>query len=287
MEEKNAIICKTLIEKVVPHKKDALMGHLSLADEELFKKIPSLQQDISEGLAPLDEEWFHIHPTWLKAALENYENDDQLILASCFPEEVFDSLGFSGRITLKEPAKGYFSNIIFEKLQELEPFLTPIEFVPPSPFGRLLNLSHEKINTFISLLGLHDLAKDMSSVLRGSKVKAIMEALQPTQQEYIKGIQGQFERVNFPKIPLETWDGSSQEMQDWITRRGLNRLAKIVCSEPKQIKAQITLALPRQYAKQFQELMTPLSDLGFTSFLTKQVMHLIQKLENTSTGTSV
>ncbi len=271
---KTLTLCKAFLEKVDAQKQQDLVRHLSPKSAEIIRTMPPIPLRTFASLADPERVWSKIHPTWIAKALKNggYSDGDQLLLLSAIPESsAAVLLGKKARIPLNPAAATYFAGVLYKQVVGQQAPL-PEEILPSSPHNALLDMSREQLIDLISLLGIHDLARDLTTLLDATKIRAIVAALTPTQSAYLEGLKNTApEPITFPKLPLQQWINDVQQLQGLILQRGINRLAKVMAAESEELLAHLLLALPEPHYRLFMGLKTTLEERTMTRYLSAQV----------------
>jgi hypothetical protein len=99
-----------------------------------------------------------------------------------------------------------------------------MDYLPPSPMNRLLNLSKRQIIGLIDLLSIYDLAIEVRQIVETKILKKLYSFLTDAERKLLKQIAARPEPFTPPKIGLERWNGEEDSLRHSLHKRGLSRL---------------------------------------------------------------
>jgi len=155
--------------------------------------------------------------------------------------------------------------------------LLPYAYLENFQSSGLLELSAAKIQRLILLLAMYDLKSTLKVIIDQKKLMNIFKLLPGECKQFLDLLQTDKDRIEFKKIPLDTWDEKAESLFSLLYLRGLNRLAKAFSAEPDYIKNEIILRLPLKDKGHFKTLATPL-DTSLIDVLRDQITRGIEFL---------
>ena len=106
----------------------------------------------------------------------------------------------------------------------------------------------KKFKFLIDLMGMHDLAPEMKTLIRSDQVTAIIEGFHPKKITYLKQIATYDKDVSFGKLGLNSWDGNIKNLKSLVHKRGLNRIARVVSDASKSYQNHLMYLLSKKEA---------------------------------------
>lgn len=175
-----------------------------------------------------------IHYSWLAPLIKSKHLEYQKTLVASLANDQKTALSKYLNLPLDEenpsyPLKKYIAYQTFIELGL--PKLRPLAFLPSSPFNKLLHLSKAEMVELIDLLGLYDLAEEIRNIVDTKNLKNIYSCLTGKKQQFLRICLHQKEKVSFPKLQLEKWDGNCSELHKLLHKRGIIRLGKALSGQ--------------------------------------------------------
>lgn len=124
---------------------------------------------------------------------------------------------------LSSSQKKFYKFYLFPFLK-WDPVL-PIEYLPKSPYNRLLTLKKNDLLKLIDLLGFYDLAHEMRRIVAKKTLKDIYTCLSQEQQVFLRQCLHAKDNVVTPNLHLENWHGDKKVLMALLHRRGITRLS--------------------------------------------------------------
>ena len=179
-------------------------------------------------------------------------------------------------INLSSVGKSFLQTTLVQYLTSDIDDLLPLECLPPSPLNGLLDLPSEAVHAIVDLLGVRDLAIEVSQIIDKGKLKKIHGSLSPQQQAYLKTLT--HEPVVFAPMGLVHWSEDREKLQVLVQERGLNRLAKALCGQDSSLIWYVLHRLDMKKALVVSNLSKPLDHPRAHEALVEQVATLIHSL---------
>ncbi|MDN3504442.1 MAG: hypothetical protein P0S95_02565 [Rhabdochlamydiaceae bacterium] len=193
-----------------------------------------------------------IHPSWFESLFNNYSKQDKLIIISAFTqrrETLADSCHLPHDfVPLSNMAKQFVLTNLYKSMLANNQNSLPFPFLSVEPFFNLLTLPYEKVSTLIDLMGMHDLAPEMKTLIRSQQVRSILEAFHPKVVTYLKQIATHDKDVSFGKLGISSWNGNVENLKELVHKRGLNRIARVVSENTKSYQNHLMYLLSKQEA---------------------------------------
>lgn len=284
MKTASWIVCKAFIQKCPPERRTALMQHLPKADQDLIEKIPSTFGDPITETPSAKEQLEKIHYSWLAPYLRMLSENEVRLFISAVSEAqakgLKKTLLFSNHLaSLTSFSKHFLCVQLFNKVTEKQQPL-PISYLPASPLNALLDLSYEELVSLVDFLGIRDLALEIRRIIDKEKLKQIQNALSHHQQLYLKSLLHQKEPVAFKSLELSKWNGRSEVLKSLLQQRGINRLAKALFPQDKNLIWHIAHKFDSERGESLLKLCTPLEATRAAEVLSNQALELMPYIQN-------
>lgn len=262
MEKAAATLCKALLETLP----DSEQRIFCLTEKERAKleQAPTVA-NLPSRFAKLD--LTKVDPMRIQKVLSRYSKHEVELLLSALPKKIATT--HFTKTPLKESAQDFFAKQFYKELLEGKELL-PRELLPDSSCNELLTLYPDQIKSLLDLLGLHDLASSIRKELAADKLRALISNLNQIQRSYLNQIRSEVEPLSFPPF-----DGK-EPLEHWIRRRSINRIAKALYFEGRDLKNLLLLALPQELEEDFEALSC---EIEHKEYLKKQLLSLIKKLK--------
>lgn len=170
----------------------------------------------------------NLHYSWLRKMFPSEEKSKMLLRLPCLSEK--QKKGLAELSDLPLPAslasdlvnKFYCSKVVSDlKL----PKILPADYLPESPFNRLLKLNKNQLIEIVDHLGIYDLAHELRHIVATKNLKNIYKCLSPKHQQFLRQCLHAKDKVITPKLHLDQWNGEEKPLKNLLHRRGLMRLA--------------------------------------------------------------
>lgn len=161
----------------------ALKAQLDALPEEemfqLFRLLPESEANKLKNMPSFNLKYIHslplyaflgkIHPSWILMVLQNFNQTDRLLFISAFSQrrnQLADACNLPHEyIPLTQIGRMFLIEQLYQKLLKSSDLL-PLPFLYHEHFFRLLTLSYDQMETLIYLLGLHDIALEIQTLIR-------------------------------------------------------------------------------------------------------------------------
>lgn len=280
MEAQGWLMLRVLINRFNPGAGNALVKFLP---QEEASRIAS--PDIrSVDIIPLLLRPKHImdllHYSWIQPLIEKYPEDmHPIFLGILTPRQVtglrriFPQTAYA----VSPLVKNFLQFCLYSRLPDNHPL--PIDYLPPSEFAKLLTYTKNEIVDLIDLLGLHDLAVKIRSIVNKQHLDHISSCLTPKQQHFLKICLYRKEPLAAPPFDINPADFRCETLKNLIHQRGLARFGKALCGEHPDFIWYIAHILDTGRGKVIQEYYKPDPIPKVTALLKSQVMNVMNFLK--------
>ncbi len=252
-----------------------------LLDRMVEQKSPLLKKYIDRKLRVPAPQGPFVADTFNRMSL--FEKMDSSHFETFLPSSnKKDVLTFKTLLKNSEPSflKSFLLNTAEQALYSNYALL-PYAYLEDFQSSDILELSAAKLQRLILLLAMYDLKFTLKVIIDQKMLAKIFKFLPPECKQFLDFLQTEKDRIEFKKIPLDTWDEKSETLLSLLYLRGLNRLAKAFPLEPEYIKNEIILRLPLKDKGHFKTLATPL-DTSLIDVLRDQITRGIEFLNRAS-----
>lgn len=156
----------------------------------------------------------------------------------------------------------------------------PREYLAHSTLDDLFQLSKKELVELIDLLSMFDLAEALRHIVDKKNLKAIYLCLTPQKQQFLRLCLHRKEKLAAPKLDIGKWDGSQNQLNDILHRRGMLRLGKALCGQSRQFLWSIVHTLDTGRGKTISEYYQEDPIQGVTPLLVQQVITVINFLKS-------
>lgn len=285
MQPKSSILFKVLLNRFHPGTGESFLQNLppSEAKEIINQNVTST--DPSVALTWKQDLLTQTHYSWLAPVIQQLPQFLQGAAAASLSEHQSSRLKSLLKIPLpaaplSPPLKNFLIDQLYQKWNLKE--ILPREYLPQTPLSSLLILSKSELVELIDFLALHDLSEALRHIVNTKNLKKIYSCLTPKKQQYLRVCLHQKERVAAPKLEIDKWDGSPQEFEAMMHRRGMFRLGKAVSGQDPQFMWHLTHILDTgrgaALAKYYQKNAIP----DVTPYLAQQLLFVMNFLKKKS-----
>ncbi|MCF7806646.1 MAG: hypothetical protein K9M07_04005 [Simkaniaceae bacterium] len=252
---------------------NSLLHFLPLEEMNKIKEMPSFDWTAVDQM-PIYAFLSKIHPSWIKPFFDQLSSNDRELFLSAFvkrKEELAKAFQLEIKpIALSPIAQSFILKHLYHTFFVKEGLL-PFPFISKDPFFRLLTLSYDELIDLIDLLGMSDMAIELSEVIQGKQVRAILETFNERKITFLKQIRTSEETVSFGKMHLSSWDQNQEKLKKIIHQRGLNRLAKALCGASEHFLGYLAYMLSKDEAKMFKSFYTKKKNPKVLEVLNKEL----------------
>ena len=282
MQSKSSVILKILLNSFHPGPPQSLLKKLP---QEEAKEVLSLEiatKNPALALSWPSEAIARTHYSWLAPIIEQMPKSIRSSLIASLPEPQSTGLKkllkippFAGIIP--DAIKTFLRGQLYLRWQPAE--AVPPDFLLESPLKVLLSISKADLVELIDFLGIYDLADGIRHVVDKNKLKQIYLCLTPQQQQYLRHCLHKKEKVASPKLLIEKWDGSHEQLNHILHRRGMLRLGKAISGQGRHFLWHIVHTLDtgrgQAVAEHYQDDEIP----GISHFLAQQAISTLNFLK--------
>ncbi|CRX37383.1 hypothetical protein [Estrella lausannensis] len=175
-------------------------------------------------------------------------------------------------------AQAYLHKIIRQKA--IDKSILPREYLPPSQLSPLLDLNKAFIVEVIDLLGIHDLAEKIRSIVDKTKLRSIYKCLTPVKQKYLEFVLRQTEKVMLSELDLQHWDGTPEKLLNSLHKRGLVRLSMALSEETPDFIWHLTHKIDTGRANFIEKQMQTPPSQEVTKVIKNQLINIVNLINH-------
>lgn len=266
-------------------KKESLLSFLSEELQAEVHKSHAENLELNNALVPPYKLLHSIHFSWFVPHLRSLTEKEAKLFISCLSIKQIKELKEALMLSQAFPkptslAKKYLTQELFTIVSP--EYLIPPCFLPKHPLLALLHLDTAQLHILIDLLAMHDLALEIRQIISTQKLKLIYSILTREQTIYLKELLDKRESVVFKKIGLSEWNSDLQALQNSLTQRGINRLAKAIYPVHASFTWYISHHLEMEKGLLLHKLCTPTDAPQAADLLKEQILYLIKTFINQS-----
>lgn len=169
-----------------------------------------------------------MHYSWLHKMLPQSDRTKKALRMSFLSDQQKKGLASLADWTLEDAIQSPLLHkfYLLRILSELKfPKILPLEYLPESPYKRLLKLKKNQLLEIIDLLGIYDLAHELKRIVATKNLKNIYKCLSPKHQQFLRQCLHSKDKIITPKLHLDQWNGEELVLKKLLHRRGLIRLS--------------------------------------------------------------
>lgn len=222
------------------------------------------------------------HYSWLIDPIQKLPKDLREAVINALPES--HSKGIKKLLKIESPERQLTPNVkafLLDQLyQQWNPEdAVPQEYLPHSTLEELFQLSKKELVDLVDLLAMFDLAEAIRHIVDKKSLKAIYLCLTPQKQQFLRVCLHKKEKLAAPKLDISKWDGSQNQLNEILHRRGMLRFGKSLCGQNPQFVWNLIHTFDTGRGKaisdHYQEDPVP----GVTTILVQQVISVINFLK--------
>lgn len=284
MDTTSLIVWHSFLKNSVVSQEPALLCCLEdLLQKELIALPVINPHELELFSSSAETELDEIHHSWFSPFLRSLpEREIRLFLSALTPKQIKglkQSLLLSN--TLPSPSAigaSYLRNTLFQAIAPQD--LIPIAALPPDPLNLLLTLSFQELLSLIDLLCMHDLAVEIRHIIDTSTLKEVYSLLTKPQNTFLKTLLHKKEPISFKKMGLLNWQKDLESLDQILTQRGINRIAKALYPRHKSLAWHLAHRLDMERGQLLLNLLSPLDHPKGHEILGEQVIELMDALNN-------
>jgi len=274
-------ILHACLQQCPAEEREQLLGFLKLPERQIVATTQTQgnplesQESVSKLLERIHSSWFSpFLRTLSERGIGLFLNVLSAEKAHLIASEILYASDKQKEIHLSPAGKTFLQTTLVQYLTSDIDDLLPAECLPPSPLNELLEMPTSAVHDIADLLGVRDLAVEISQVIDKGKFKKIHESLTSQQQAYLRGVT--HEPVIFTPMGLAHWTEDQEKLQALVQERGLNRLAKALYGQNSSLVWYVLHRLDVKRALVVSNLSKPLDHQRAHEALVEQVAALIQ-----------
>lgn len=283
MHEKSNFVFRVLANRF--HSKDfeKFSQSLSETDRSGMMSVDMASQNVEALVRDDSKDLAELHYSWLVPHVKSLPPEVQpLFLSSLDPIQkkgLSDMLGVKPSAKKPAPAaKTYLHKIIRQKA--IDKSVLVREYLAPSQLTPLLDLNKAYIVEVVDLLGIHDLAEKIRSIVDKTKLRAIYKCLSPVKLRYLEFVLRQTEKVMLSELDLLHWDGNQEKLLNNLHKRGLVRLAMALSGETPDFIWHLTHKLDTGRAQFIEKQMQTPPSQEVTKVLKTQLITIVNLINH-------
>lgn len=226
-------ILKAYLSRLPKERRSRLESFLSEKERELLKRLPDIQAPSILSTESLVEQ---VHWSWFLPTLKTFSIKEQRLIVSAIGAPHETSLIKELDLTLEEEpltngAKIYLKSLLENSLLGTVPELLPPAFLPPSQLNTLLDLPRKAFLALIDLLSLYDLALEFKQIVETKILQKLYSVIPEHRMKFLKKFQAESNPPLFPRLHLERFAGSEEELKHILHKRGVVRLGSALADQ--------------------------------------------------------
>lgn len=282
MQSKTSTFLKVLINRFHPGISQAFFKSLPPEDVKEAYAATTASQDTSIATSWTANLISRTHYSWLAPSVQALPESLKSAVINALPES--HAKGLKKLLNIKVPSSPLTPNMKAFLLGQLyqhwnpEDALPP-EYLPQSLLEPLNELSKNELIDLIDMLAIYDLAEAVRHIVDKKNLKAIYLCLSPEKQKFLRTCLHKKEKLAAPKLDIAKWNGSQEELNSILHRRGLLRLGKALCGQNRYFVWNIVHTLDTGRGKAISEYYHEDPIPGVTNLLIQQVITAINFLK--------
>lgn len=231
MVPKGGILLNGLLFRFHPERGKEFYRYLSAKEKKQIETLPT-PKDLRFDILFSADKWMEpLHYSWFAPFLESLS--PELVLA-ILPTEQAEAIAKTLKTPLEKKllspfARNYLSSYLKNLMQETD--ILPVDQLPFSDLNDLLTLRKSELLHLIDLLGIHDLAAELRSIVDKTVLSSIYGVLSLEQRQFCHYCSKQPMPWVPPKLNISAWDKEKKSLDILLHKRGLFRLAKALTLE--------------------------------------------------------
>lgn len=280
MKQRGWIVLKTLFNRYDADIQEKLLKFLP--PESKTKLMETNVQ--SSNLLPLlyqhQDTLERMHYSWIKPLLQHFPEQLVPLLINSLKYE--QALGFKSHLNsemeLPQTIKFFFQNQLYTLIDVIH--RQPLELLPVTEMTPLAYMDKQDLMNIFDFLGLYDLSSEVRRIVNNAHLKNIYACLTPKQFHYLKFCMHQKEKLITPSLGIDHSKQDCPKLKQLIHRRGLLRLAKAMCGQPKDLVWYIAHVLDTGRGKVLMDHYKENEIPGITSSLKLQLINVMNFLKS-------
>lgn len=264
-------------ERFHPEQSARLAHYLPQEEQSAFIDLPSPSPQELSALQRSDQWLDRLHASWLEPPLRSFGEEPGALFFSILPEKMQNALPQMAP-PKRRPApflRPYLLAILKQKICRTG--LLAIEELSPSELTPLLQLNEEELFHMVDLLGIHDLAQELRTIVDKALLHAIYEALTKQQLFFLHACMKQPTVWASPPLYLSSWDRERSSLHALLHKRGLIRLGRALIGEETSFQWHVLHLFDRLRGEALRKVIEmPVDPQALVQFK-KQVIHLLQR----------
>lgn len=236
MQSKTSAFFKVLINRFHPGIQPSFFKSLPQDEvKEAFLETTSSQDPMVAFSWPSDL-ISRTHYSWLVPSIEKFPESMREAIVNALPEA--QSKGIKKLLKIKSPPlsltqtiKAFLLGLLYQKWAPFEAL--PMAFLPVSPLNELLVLSKIELVDLIDLLAMYDLSEAIRHIVDKKNLKSIYFCLSPQKQRFLRLCLHKREKLAAAKLDIDKWNGSQEQLNTILHRRGMLRFGKALCGQSR------------------------------------------------------
>jgi len=282
MTDSSLVALKKMMLSLSAPLQERLLHFLPQKMAKSFHSLPPFEDKIILKNIEYDDLLDFVHYSWFLPTLRIYEKKEMALFLLALSESQKKNLAslldikFS-KASLTKNGKDYLRSHLLSSLIGEEREILPFSFLPTSALNVLLKFSKKKLMSLIDFLGLYDLKIELKQIVDPKLLKSIQKCLSKEKLAFLKSIRNGKQAVPSTKLHLNSWDKEKKSLIAIIHRAGLVRFAKALSKEDENLIWYIIHILDIGRGATLQKLCEKKEKETIASFISKQILNVIQK----------
>ncbi|MBF8263545.1 MAG: hypothetical protein HW387_1210 [Parachlamydiales bacterium] len=271
------MILNVYISRLPAEKQAHLIHFLPDAEQALLKSLPSYADESAPAGPESTKILERVHWSWFLPTLKSYSPQEQSLFLAALDETTALALSEEipckrSKMTMTSIGRAYLQKLLLDSIAG--PYV-PIEYLPPSPLNRLVQLSKSQLIAMIDLLAMHDLAVDIRQIVETKILKKIYSFLTDVQRRFLKQVTTRHEVMNPQRIGLDRWDGKEASLRHLLHKKGIARLGSALSKQDPSLGWCVCHVLDIGRGSALLKLSSPESNRAPVDMNVRQVEELL------------
>jgi hypothetical protein len=284
MQSKDWLMFRILLNKFHGDSTDLFLKNMPQADVQHILRQNIKSNDVASLLIQPELLIEKVHYSWFLDTFKNIPEALKPSILASLPEVHASGISKTFNIPIKKMMfspliKRFLINTLYHKFEKKE--ILPIEFLPETPLTCLITFTKAKLVNIIDYLGIYDLAEEIRHIVEKNLLKDIYSCISPKKQQFLKNCLNQKEKLVTPRLDLENWDKTTENLTKMLHKRGMMRLSHALSGQHPDFVWHIIHLLDSGRGKVIANYYKPEEIPSVSQALGGQVINVINFLNKT------
>jgi len=282
MQSKSNVLLRVLLNKYHPGPPQSFLKCLPQDEIKEVAAVDTPSNDITPALTWPRDIILHTHYSWIAPIIEKMPKNLQLPVVASLPEPQNTGVGKLLNLAVLPPPPATMQSFMLTQLYKAwnPSDALPRAYLPKSSLEALLTLSKTDMVDLIDLMAMFDLSDAIRHIVDKMLLKKIYQCLSPQKQQFLRLSLHKKEKLAAPKLDIGKWDGSLEQFNSILHRRGMLRFGKALCGQSRAFLWHVVHILDsgrgNAVAVHYLENEIP----GITPLLAQQLLSVINFLKS-------